>query len=286
MATKRKPKPDDPRLVALSSKALLRRALRRKPDGEAFWKIVRVLHNRGDRATFDAACSLCRDARPEARRLVADVLAKLGVSATSQHPFPQEAATVLLEALHDETQPEVLHSLVSALGHFDDARVLVPLIRFKTYPSFGVRWSLTLALTALSKYNETLAVETLIEMTRDADQGIRDWATFGLGNTELDTPTIRDAMAARLDDSDAQTRAEALYGLAERGDWRVIEAVLREFEPDANGAVLFDFFQDTPGYRLLPALQLMAKAEPKGHKDKQLQAAIKACKTYRPKQKP
>lgn len=283
MATKRKPKPDDPRLVALSSKALLHRAIRRKPDGEAWWKIVFFLQKRGDRATFEAACALCQDVRPEARHLAADVLAQLGVSATSQHPFPQEAATVLLETLQAETQPEVLHSLVSALGHFDDARALVPLTRFKTYPSFSVRWSLTLALTALSRYNETLAVETLIEMTRDADEGIRDWATFGLANTELDTPAIRDAMAARLDDSDAQTRAEALYGLAERRDRRVIEAVLREFEPDANGAVLFDSLQDTPDYRLLPSLQLMAKAKPKGHKDKQLQAAIKACKAYKPK---
>ena len=41
-----------------------------------------------------------------------------------------------------------------------------------------------------------------------------------------DTPTLRDALAARLDDGDESTRIEAVHGLALRGDARALDATL------------------------------------------------------------
>ena len=66
---------------------------------------------------------------------------------------------------------------------------------------------------------ETL--QALIELSADADAKVRDWATFALGTlAETDSPALRDALAARLDDPDEDTRMEAVHGLALRGDER------------------------------------------------------------------
>lgn len=277
MATKVRPSSDNP-LSALSSRALLLRAMQRDPDGQAYWNIVSLLHKRGDRAILEAATALCQSAIPIARQLGADVLGRLGHIEDSAHSFAEEAVPVLLRALQSEEHPEVLHSLVSALGWRHDARAIEPLTRFKTHPSSWVRLSLS---HTLSRFNDSLAIQTLIELTRDANEGIRDWATFDLCNMEVDTPALREALVARLDDSDAQTRFEAMVGLAERGDIRVVKAVLRAFEPDEEGKVLFDRSTDTPGYRLLPALRDMIRLEAH-RRNKDLLAAVLACASFRP----
>ena len=68
--------------------------------------------------------------------------------------------------------------------------------------------------------------------------GVRDWATFALGTlAEADAEELRDALAARLDDPDEDTRLEAVHGLAVRGDPRA-EAAARDLlaaHGDAEG---------------------------------------------------
>ena len=61
----------------------------------------------------------------------------------------------------------------------------------------------------------------LIALSADPEAAVRDWATFALGTlAEQDSPALRDALAARLDDPDEDTRLEAIHGLALRGDDR------------------------------------------------------------------
>ena len=52
-----------------------------------------------------------------------------------------------------------------------------------------------------------------------------------------DSAALRDALAARLDDADAETRIEAVHGLALRGDLRAVEpalAILAAGEPGGS----------------------------------------------------
>jgi HEAT repeat protein len=65
--------------------------------------------------------------------------------------------------------------------------------------------------------------QALIRLTNDDSSDVRDDAVFGLGSIlDLDTAEIRDALRARLFDSDLDTRLEALVGLAERRDPTVL----------------------------------------------------------------
>lgn len=72
-------------------------------------------------------------------------------------------------------------------------------------------------------------------MTEDPDAEVRDWATMGLAGLAQDSEPIRDALAARLDDEDLNTVAEATRGLATRGDARAqrgADRVLAESDED------------------------------------------------------
>ena len=66
-----------------------------------------------------------------------------------------------------------------------------------------------------------------IELSARPGPAIRDWATFALGTlAPQDSPELRDALVARLDDADAEARIEAVHGLALRGDARAVEPAL------------------------------------------------------------
>ncbi|WP_265520466.1 HEAT repeat domain-containing protein [Oerskovia flava] len=70
-------------------------------------------------------------------------------------------------------------------------------------------------------------VDATIRLTTDPKKRVRDYACFVLGRQfhEVDTPELRDALAARLDDVDRETRCEALVGLAYRRDPRALPRV-------------------------------------------------------------
>lgn len=93
----------------------------------------------------------------------------------------------------------------------------------------GIRRGVASTLPLLSHGdppNEAM-VETVVRLTRDIDMQVRDCACFALAEQwrEIDTPEVREALAARLDDIDHDTRSEALVGLAYRRDERATARV-------------------------------------------------------------
>jgi hypothetical protein len=78
-------------------------------------------------------------------------------------------------------------------------------------------------------HTDRKAVRTLIELSADPDADIRDWATFGLAQQiGTNTREVREALYARVEDEDDDTRAEALMGLARRRDERVSVPLIKE----------------------------------------------------------
>ena len=92
-----------------------------------------------------------------------------------------------------------------------------------------VRAGVALTLPLLSRGGLPAAevIKAALILSTDLDQRVRDYACLALGEQwrEVDTPAVREALAARLDDADREVRCEALVGLAYRLDPRALPRV-------------------------------------------------------------
>ncbi|MYV57176.1 HEAT repeat domain-containing protein, partial [Streptomyces sp. SID3212] len=80
------------------------------------------------------------------------------------------------------------------------------------------------------------AVWALVLLSGDADASVRKAAVRALAGVADDTPSLREALAARLADQEADTAAEAARALAVRQDSRAIAALARILaDEDAGG---------------------------------------------------
>ncbi|MGP0063209.1 MAG: hypothetical protein ACLQGP_06345 [Isosphaeraceae bacterium] len=214
---------DDPRSV----NELIASALS-EPDEFPAWNAIWVLHGRGTQEVLDEAARLCRSFCIVERSLGAEILAQLGAPGRT---FPEECVRLLLDLLSQEREPEVLRSTLVALGHYRTPEVVVRISRFRRHKDGRVRDGVVFALL---ESVDPRAIDALIKLTTDEDPHVRDWATFGLGTqVDLDMPVIREALAARLYDADADTRGEAMLGLVRRGDPRVLPALHRSLDTDS-----------------------------------------------------
>jgi HEAT repeat protein len=189
-----------------------------------------ALRRRGTREVLEAAQRLCDDADPDARALGADILGQLGIP---RRTFPDECAAVLVRMLEHDSDPNVLQSVAIALGHLRDPRAIEPLLRQRRHENAVVRYGVVYGLHG---HEDERAIAALIELSGDEDDDVRDWATFALGSRiRVDSVAIRQALLARVDDPHADTRGEALLGLARRGDERVLEPLIRELAAERVG---------------------------------------------------
>jgi hypothetical protein len=237
--------------------ALLDEATSLGYDSDARWEAVRELHRRGTREVFDKAVELLSGSTSQ-QVAGLDVLAQLGCmmrNSDDRLPFRQDTIPHLLEAL-DSAHDEVKSSALVALGHQKLVEAIPAVVRLADDPSEDVRFSLAYALGGL---DDDLAIATLIRLSEDGDEDVRDWATFGLGSLcERDDLVIREALYRRLDDKHEDTRAEALMGLATRGDQRskpllkqrLVGDSITRLEVEAAGAYADpEFLQDLREWR-------------------------------------
>ena len=107
----------------------------------------------------------------------------------------------------------------------------------------------------------------------DDQADVRNWATFGVGHQlDDDGMIIRDALSDRLDDTDYDTRWEAIIGLARRHDPRVLvplrNALIEGGEIPFFGIVAAGWLADP---RLLQPLQALTE------QSEEVQEAIGRC---------
>lgn len=225
-------------------------------DFDCYWDTVMALHMRGSTEVFEEAKDLCASVDEDAKVLGADILGQLG---TPERPFASVSTEILLDMLNDETSPIVLSAVAMAIGQLwnHDPRAVQPLVRLSAHEDADVRKS---AAFGLSGYHDQTAVDAIIELSSDPDRDVRDIAThFGLDSLcGPDTPGIHEALLRRIDDEDAEIRAEALLGLAHRNDDRVIEPLINELQKQSSQEVVYDYlFEaafDMADQRLCPAL--------------------------------
>jgi len=241
-------------------------------QSEEYWAHVRVLHFRSGRDVFDEALGLCSSSDSISRAVGADILAQLGVrDGAAVFPFADDSAGPLVALLAD-MEPTVIASALYALGHLGrgEPSQLAPL---STHASEDVRHALAYALGGRT---DSVSTATLVTLSGDVDADTRDWATFALGTlSEQDSPPLRDALAARLNDPDDDVRAEAIAGLLQRRDERAVHPLLQELSRHEVGVLAIEATGAMPRPEFIPHLEALHAAHPG---DKTIEEALIRCR--------
>ena len=204
-------------------------------DGDKPWYAVRLLHTIGTREVFDKAVKWTESDDPLLRARGLDVIAQIGKSARQpSNRFPLESFDVVFKIAQCERQVQPLASAISALGHINDTRGVPLIAGFHSHLSEVIRFAVAFALGCSP--NHPLSTQTLLTLMEDADDDVRDWATFAVGvQGDRDSSEIREALSRRLNDDDTGAREEAILGLANRHDPRVVPHLIDELEESSIG---------------------------------------------------
>lgn len=242
-----------------------------------------TLHFRGGQAEFDLGCRYLKSVVADEREAGACILSQLGRGKKTFH----EESVALLISLLDDPVVDVVQSAAIALGHRNDSRAIEPLLSLIYHPDAGIRYGV---VAGLSQHDNPDAIAGLIQLSSDPDDATRDWATFGLGTqTDVDTPALREALVARLADSDPEIRGEAMIGLARRGDQRACPAIDQELRGEFHGDWAIAAAELLAKREWLPLLQAQRGTLAPEDRDSfggAFDAAISACQRKRVEESP
>jgi HEAT repeat protein len=181
-----------------------------------------VLHERADRGVFSAAVALSSSSNPDERAVCARILGELGHG--DPRPFSREAVAVLGSMAQVESDPDVLHWIVSALEGQQEPGALEVVLPFAYHPDSRVRFAVAcdpFAMVSDPAAADPRMIETLIHLSSDSDADTRWYALYALANEYPgDGVALRTAFANHLNDPDQKVSSIAREGLAKRGDPR------------------------------------------------------------------
>ena len=243
-------------------------------DDSEYWHIIRELHKRGSCCEFDAAKALTESKDAIERVIGADIFGQLGCL---QKTFQEESVVILIPLLADEAD-DVIASAAFSLGHRKDSRGIPHLVKLIGHNNPSVRYGI---VSGLSGFDDERAVDALIQLSRDSDYDVRNWATFGLGSLcNMDTEKLRKALIERLSEEDHEIRGEALIGLARLTDENVKEAIMKELMGEFHGSWVLEAAElmGDPDYcPLLRKLRIHIENEEDSYFLKDVDTAILAC---------
>jgi HEAT repeat protein len=243
-------------------------------DDESAWNAVRSLRQRSTEEVFQLAVAYCRSDSPKRRARALDGLAQLGAGKQlSERPHFSESVAIALAHLHDE-DPLVVYSAVWALAHLNDSRAVAALIEMRKHPDPDIRHAVA---CGMANSDRPEAISTLIELMEDENDEVRNWSTFQPAHSyvedgperpgSLTSSEIRDAFRRRLNDSFAEVREEAIWGLALRKNPMGLKLLLERLDCEQHSpgdamtaAEIFDLGYDTPVEELRIGLRCLLNA--------------------------
>lgn len=208
--------------------------------GRPAW-LISIVRRSGDSRFVVDGLQLLSDPLTVRRQWAARVLGQFGF--LQGRPFGDRVAPALASASRRETDDATRSEIVRALGSAEDAAWVPELLHHADDPHPGVRLAVagSLPLMFAGEPLDDDAVRTLIRLCSDPDTGVRDGATMSLGaQSDLDTPDIREALAARLSDEGGDIAFEACVGLARRGDVRASERLQQRLADPSGPVFLLD----------------------------------------------
>ena len=218
--SKKNARPADPRT---SEELLSQLLVMDLEENDKAWDLICILQSRLT-TIFPRLQEMVRGESVPAKHVAAAIL---GQNAKNEKSLARECVAELALLLR-ESDPAILSSALAAVGSFEELAPKDLILSFAEHPDADVRFHVAIAIGA---FDDEASIAAQIKLSQDPDPETRSWATFGLGSLiDTDTPEIRDALAARLNEGDAELRGEALVGLAWRLDPRVIAAFLKELK--------------------------------------------------------
>jgi len=263
-------------LRSISTHEIIESALIEK-SGKRYWTYIWELHRRGTKVEFEKAKELTKNLAPMCREIGADILGQLG---HARKKFQEQSVRILIKMLADP-DPNVIASSAFALGH-RNAREAVPfLAKLKNHRKKDVRDGVVYGLLGQQSQE---AIETLIDLSKDKTEEIRNWATFGLGTQiDVDTPKIRSALEARLNEKNIEIRGEALVGLAKRRHPNATKWTKKALS-EKNPIVLFlEAAETLASPKLYPDLIRIKRTIKRGDNEYFISCLDKALKACKPK---
>jgi hypothetical protein len=118
----------------------------------------------------------------------------------------------------------------------------------------------------------------LIQLMSDDDVANRDWATFLLGQLELDRPDVRQALTVAADDREGIVRAEAILGLAQLDRALALPFIRRELGKDVAWVPIFEAATIVADPSLIESLEVFAEPSGEGFLDERAIEALNACR--------
>ncbi len=230
---------------------------------------------RGGEEEFLLGKEYCGSSDSSDRAVGADILAQLG---WSDQTFHEESIALLIPLLED-ADDRVIYSAAAALGHRQATSAIPLLLTLVDHKSPLVRYGV---VHGLSRHEDLRAIEGLIELSKDADRDVRNWAVFGLGSLiDADSAEIRDALKNALRDPDHEIRGEGLVGLARRKDSSVVPELLNEWRGDDISMLSIEAAEELGDSRLYHTLSRLAEIltlDDDPHFADKLSAATEACR--------
>lgn len=228
-------------LINYSIEKLFERLLNNKSN-KNYWNFIGELRKRKEEGIFERSIELTKSEIAKEKIIGINILAQFG--------FPRLHSKEILKRYFDllktETDKNVISSILYGIGHNNDnlsEKQINIICDYKNHKSVNVRYSLVYALLSIDKIKP---IDTLIELSRDKDSDIRNWATFGIGTQiETDNKIIREALWERVSDKDKITRFEAIVGLAKRKEENIKEILKKELlEIDEFGNLILEAIEE------------------------------------------
>lgn len=220
-------------------------------DYDQVWSMLAAIADEGPDAIRPALIHLSSD-EAVVRATACDLV---GIICERYEEARKRAVEHLLELVAAESNSDVRWSAARALGATASVRAIPALLALAPDPNEDVRRQVAVALPACSvEHVEPEVVKALIELTRDGDAEVRNWASFGLGRQlDFDSAALRDALWERVTDESQDVREEAIAGLSRRRDARALPLVVHLLASGDVPSWLFDAAASLADAALVPA---------------------------------
>jgi HEAT repeat protein len=230
-----------------------------------------VLQQSRSREVFEAMVKRTVSHQASDRKLAALVLMR-----DPGRTYEEEASAAIAAMTAIEIDEEVLGALAYAVKHLGLDNCTEFLSQVAQSKNAETRYAAAFALGGRS--DDALAIKTLIALSKDSDDDVRDWATFGLyldaQHQQPVTENIKEALFARIDDTHDETRYQAIAGLASCQDLRVIEPLIAALESNDVWHLALEAAKELGHPAFYPSLVKLREDFPS---DKLVAQALLAC---------